>query len=344
MRGPRSEVIEASTQLVEMAMAYTRSRMVCAAARLRIADALADGEQTVEALAGIIGAHAGALHRLLRALASLGIVSETRPGTFALTALGQPLRQNTPGSAWPGVIFWADLLADNWTHLTECVRTGEMASKVMERAGVRSRWSSDPDAGAVFRAVMGTADPAQFVAIATSWDFSGYGTVADLGGGGGSLLLAILNGNAGLRGMLVDRPASVDAAVARFEADERVRLVAADLLDSVPGGADVYVLKHVLHGYDDANAVRILRHCRAALPGNGRVLIVEFVLPAVVNQADTELERCLMSDLNMLAVTGGRERTEAEWMGLLDQAGLRLERAVKVMGDPVSILEARCGA
>lgn len=321
-------------------MGFFRSRIVCAAARLRIADALANGEQTVEALAGVTGAHAGSLHRLLRALASIGIVSETRPGTFALTAMGQPLRRDAPDSAWPGVIFWADLLADNWAHLTECVRTGEMAMKVMERAGLPSRWSTDPDAGAVFRAVMGTADPAQYAAIARSWDFAAFGTVADLGGGGGSLLLAILAEHPGLRGMLVDRPASIDAAAARFAADERCRLVAADLLDTVPAGADVYVLKHVLHGYDDANAARILRRCSAALPPGGRVLIVEFVLPAVVDRVDLELERCLMSDLNMLAVTGGRERTEAEWTGLLEEAGLRLEGIRKVTGDAASIMEA----
>ncbi|MCC6538566.1 MAG: methyltransferase, partial [Bryobacterales bacterium] len=325
MKSPRDEV-------VEMAMAYSRSRIVCAAARLRIADALANGEQTVEALAGISGAHAGSLHRLLRALASIGILSETRPGTFALTDLGQPLRQDAPHSAWPAVIFWADLLADNWTHLTECVRTGEMATKVMERAGLQSRWSTDPDAGAVFRAVMGTADPAQYAAIARSWDFAAHGTVADLGGGGGSLLLAILAEHPALRGLLVDRAASIDAARPRLAAEANCRLVAADLLDTVPDGADVYVLKHVLHGYDDANAARILRHCRAVLPPGGRVLIVEFVLPAVVNQVDAELEKCLMSDLNMLAVTGGRERTAVEWTALIKEAGLRLERVVKVTG------------
>jgi O-methyltransferase domain/Dimerisation domain len=341
MKGPYDGVTDASTQLVEMAMGFSRSRMVCAAARLRIADALANGERTVEQLADACSAHQSSLHRLLRSLASIGIVTETQPGTFALTEMGQPLRQDAPDSAWPGVIFWADLLADNWSRLTECVKTGDTAGQVMQRAGVASRWSQDPDAAAVFRAVMGTADPAQYAAIAESWNFHDYQTVADLGGGGGSLLLAILDRYPAVSGMLVDQPASIEAATDRFVANSRCRLVAANLLAFVPPGAEVYVLKHVLHGYDDEKATVILRNCHRVMPQDGRVLIVEFVLPVMVNAVHPALEKCLMSDLNMLAVTGGRERTAAEWAGLLESAGLRLVRIVAVEGDSVSLVEAR---
>ncbi len=333
----------AETKLVDMAMGYMRSRMICAAARLRIADALSNGKRTVEQIASACSADPASLYRLLRALASIGIVTETAPGSFALMPLGEPLRQDAPHSVWAGVVFWADLLADDWSHLTECVKTGDKAARVKERAGLPGRWAQDPDAGAIFRAVMGTAPAEQYAAMANSWDFSPWQTVADLGGGGGSLMIAILRGFPHLQGMLVDRPASIEAAVPRFDREglaSKCRLIAADLLEAVPAGAQVYILKHVLHGYDDEQVVRILMNCRSAKPGDGRVLVIEFVLPNTINRVDPDLERCLMSDLNMLAVTGGKERTEGEWTRLLERAGLRLLRVIPVPGDPASVIEA----
>jgi len=335
--------VATETKLIDMAMGYMRSRVVCAAAKLRIADALANGERTVQQLASACSADPASLHRLLRVLASIGIVTEAAPGSFALTPLGEPLRRDAPHSVRPGVIFWADLLADDWSHLTECVKTGAKAAHLMERAGLPWRWSQDPDAGAIFRAVMGTAPAEQYAPITDSWDFSPWHTVADLGGGGGSLMIAILRAFPHLKGMLVDHPASIEAAVPRFDHEglaSKCRFIAADLLEAVPAGAQVYILKHVLHGYDDEQAVRILKNCRSAMPGDGRVLVMEFVLPNTINRVDLDLERCLMSDLNMLAVTGGRERTEGDWTRLLERAGLQLLRGIPVPGDPTSVIEA----
>lgn len=228
------------TKLLDMAMGYMRSRVVCAAAKLRIADALSKGERTVEQIARECNADPASLHRLLRALASIGILTEAAPGSFALTPLGEPLRRDAPHSVRPGVIFWADLLADDWSHLTECVKTGTKASHLMERAGLPWRWSQDPDAGAIFRAVMGTVPAEQYAPITHTWDFSSWQKVADLGGGGGSLLIAILRAFPHLKGMLVDRPASIEAAVPRFDHEglaSRCRFIPADLLDAVPAGA-----------------------------------------------------------------------------------------------------------
>ncbi|MFZ0962419.1 MAG: methyltransferase [Terriglobia bacterium] len=333
----------AGTMLLDMAMGYMRSRIVGAAARLRIADALANGARTVGQLASACSADPASLHRLLRALASLGIFTETAPGTFALTPLGEPLRRDVPNSQWAGVVFWADLLADNWVHLTECVKTGDKAARIMERSGLPTRWSQDPDADAIFRAVMGTVPIEQYAAIANSWDFAPWQTVADLGGGGGSLIIAVLRSFPHLQGMLVDRPASIEAAAPRFESEgltSQCRLLAADLLEAVPAGAQVYMLKHVLHGYDDEQAVRLLKNCRSAMPRDGRVLVIEFVLPSTVNRVDPELEKCLRSDLNMLAVTGGKERTAMEWERLLGGAGLKLLRVIPVPGNTASVIEA----
>jgi hypothetical protein len=149
--------------------------------------------------------------------------------------------------------------------------------------------------------------------------------------------------------MLVDLQPSIDAARARFakvDPSSRCELITADLMQSVPAGADVYMLKHVLHGRRDAEAITILKNCRAVIPQNGRLLIIEFILPPLVSHADTQLERHLMSDLNMLAVTGGKERSEREWRTLLEEAGFALTGVYSVGGDDqmvrnVGIVEAK---
>ena len=328
--------------LTEIAMGYFRSRALCAAARLGVADAMGDIERTVDDLAAACGAEPTALYRLLRALASFGVVAETGPQRFVLTPFGKPLRKDVPDSAWAGIVFWADLIADGWSYLTECIRTGQTSMEVRP-PDVPSRWSQDPDASAVFRAVMGTAPAEDYMAIARAWDFSKHQTVADLGGGGGALIAAILEAFPHVHGVLVDRPESIEAATSRFESaglKQRCSLVAADLNKEVPPGSSVYMLKHVLHGYDDEAASEILRHCRSTLPPEGRVLVIEFLLPDVVDHADRDLEQRLMSDLNMLVVTGGKERSATQWSRLLATAGLNCERIIAVPGDLVSIIEA----
>jgi SAM-dependent methyltransferase len=338
----KTAVAGLNTQLVEIAMGYQRSRALCAAARLGVADALGDSERTITDLAAICKADVSALHRLLRALAGMGVVRENTPGSFVLTDFGKPLRKDVPDSAWAAVIFWADLLAENWACLTDCVRTGKTASAV--RPEIKARWTQDPEASSVFRAVMGTSPAEDYMPIARAWDFSAAGTVADLGGGGGVLIEAILETFPAARGMLVDRSESIEAARPRFASSHlagRCELISADLIQEVPRGADVYVLKHVLHGYTDAMSVDILRNCRSVLPPDGRVLIIEFTLPNVIDRADRDLESRLMSDLNMLAVTQGKERSALEWTSLLDRAGFRCERIIPVAGDLVSIIEAR---
>jgi hypothetical protein len=334
--------VTTNTGLVEMAMAYSRSRVLSAAARLGVADAIGDEVRSIDYLAEMCQADADALYRLLRALASIGITEETTPKHFRLTPFGQPLRRDVDQSAWPAIVFWADLLADEWSLLTDCIRTGMPASKVRDPK-VPSRWSQDPEANSIFRAVMGTAPAEDYTPIARAWDFSRANVVADLGGGGGSLILAVLELYSHLRGMLVDREASVEAAKARFAVEKlssRCKLLAADLTQSVPDGADVYMLKHVLHGCQDATAITILKNCRLAVPENGTVLIIEFILPPLVSRTDPHLEGHLMSDLNMLAVTGGRERSEREWRTLLEAAGFRLT-GVYPVGSDVGIVEAK---
>jgi len=340
--------VTSNTALVEMAMGYSRSRVLSAAARLGVADALGDEVRSVGFLAEKCEADADALYRLLRALSSIGVTEETVPEHFRLTSFGKPLRRDVPESNWPAVVFWADLLADEWSLLTNCIRTGKPASQVRDPK-IPSRWSQVPEASAIFRAVMGTAPAEDYAPIAEAWDFSRAKVVADLGGGGGSLILAVLALHPHLRGMLVDLELSVEAAKPRFAREDpssRCELIAADLTQSVPAGADVYMLKHVLHGRRDADAVMILKNCRAVIPQNGRLLIIEFILPPLVSHADPQLEGRLMSDLNMLAVTGGKGRSEREWKTLLEAAGFILTGVYPVGGDHlmvrnVGIVEAK---
>ena len=293
-------------------------------------------------------ADADALYRLLRALASIGVTEETTPEHFRLTPFGKPLRKDVPQSAWPAVIFWANLLADSWSLLTDCVRTGKPAAQVRD-PNIPSRWSQDPEADSIFRAVMGTAPAEDYAPIAKAWYFSRAKVVADLGGGGGSLILAVLALHPHLRGMLVDLEPSVNAAEPRFAQEDpssRCELIVADLMQSVPPGADVYMLKHVLHGRRDPDAITMLKNCRAVIPQNGSLLIIEFILPPLVSHADPQLEGRLMSDLNMLAVTGGKERSERQWRTLLEAAGFTLTGVYPVDSDTlmvrnVGIVEAK---
>ena len=215
--------------LTEMATGYFRSRAICAAARLGIAEALGGEERSVEEVAASCGAHSDALYRLLRGLASMGVVVEHSPRRFSLTPLGQPLLKDAPNSEWASVVFWADLLADPWSHLTECIRTGDSASRIAEREGVIMRWSKAPDSREIFGAVMGSGPAENYMPLARAWDFSRCGTVADLGGGGGALIAAVLQANPGLRGMLVDRPEFVEKTAARLERDVAAGAVQATL-------------------------------------------------------------------------------------------------------------------
>lgn len=334
----------ASNELQEMATAYGPSCVLSAAARLGIADALGDAERSASDVAASCNADAPSMYRLLRAMAALGLLNQTSPQHFRLTALGNPLRCDVPDSAWAAVVFWADLLANFWTQLGECVRTGQNASQVMEKAGIAFRWSQDPDANAIFRAVMGTSPAENYAPIVDAWTFPATGVVADLGGGGGALIRAVLERHPHLRGMLVDRAESIEAASTHFRSSpvaDRCELRVADLSEKVPAGADVYMLKHVLHGYTDEKAVTILRNCRAVVPQTGSLLVIEFVLPDIVREPAPELVTRFMSDLNMLAVTSGRERSEHEWRQLLEESGFILERNIPVPEMDMSILEAR---
>ncbi len=331
--------------LVGMARAYARGKMLCAAVRLGVADILSEGEAGLDALAAKADSNVDSLGRLMRGLASIGVVKETAPNRFALTSFGAPLSRSAPDSVWASIVFWADLLADAWTYLPDCVRAGGMsgAAEARERDHAPSRWSLEPNATAIFHAVFAEPSVESMAPLAKVLDLSMSRIVADLGGAGGGLLSAILLANPHLQGILVDRQEAVDGATRRFESlglSGRCRAIVGDLAEAVPAGADVYILKSVLHGCDDAAAGRILGNCRRVMSPKHRLLVIEAVLPERVEKPDTRVEEMFISDLNMLAVTGGRERRASEWKSLLSSAGFDLRRLVLGSKQILTVIEA----
>lgn len=338
----------ARERLEEMAKAFFRGKVLCAAVQLGVPDALEGGGRSLDEVAAAVGARPEPLGRLLRTLASMGIVVETTPARFELSDLGRPLCSAAPDSVSATVEFWGDLIADQWNYLAECVRRGSMAEirGALAQAEQKPRMMADPArTRALFHRCFAESPPEHHEGFAAAYDFSRSRVVADLGGGGGGLLASILSAHPHLRGVLVDLDGAMEGARERIAAAglaDRCTVQVGDLLQGgVPVDADTYLMKHVLHIFDDDEARRILGHCRDAMAPTDRLLVLEHVIPERVDRADPVVESILMDDLNMLTVTGGAERSEAAWHALLDSAGLALERVLRATGTEVRIVEAR---
>jgi len=307
--------------IVQMLSGRWVSGAVSTAARLRIADRLAAQPRTSAQLAEEIGAHAPSLYRLLRALASLGLVAQDDDERFALTPLGTYLRSDVPGSMDGLARFiGSEEHGFAWNALAYAVASGEPGFAHVYGCTLWQYLDGDPALNAVFSDAMTSLMSSYSAEIVEKLDLDGVRTVADVGGAAGTLLAALLEKHAALRGILFDRPAAI--AVARRDAPpllrERCDFVAGDFMERAPA-ADVIVLSRVLHDWPDADAARILANCRAALPRHGRLAVVE----SVIEPGDAPDFGKLL-DLEMLAITPGRERTRAQFESLLARAGLCL--------------------
>ncbi|MGH3428554.1 MAG: methyltransferase, partial [Mycobacteriales bacterium] len=315
------------------------SQAICVIARLGVADVLADGPQPVAEIARRVGAHGSALYRVLRALGDVGVVAELEDRHFALTPVGEVLRSDVPGSLRGlGVVYGMPFHRHAWTDLYETVRTGESAFDRVHGTRFFDYLVEHPEDGAVVHAVINTTSMSETVTMMKAYDFGRFGTIVDVGGGQGGLLVPILSANPHLRGVLFDLPTVVAGAgdgLSRAGVADRCRVVGGDFFDSVPVGGDVYLLGSVIHGFDDDQAVKILSMCRAAMADTACLLLAELVLPEGPRSSPGKLE-----DLQMLVLTtGGRQRTEAEFRALLDRAGFRLTRIVPSSGRS-SLVEA----
>ncbi len=323
--------------LLQMMTGYWVSQALHVAAKLGIADLLANGPVDCEDLAAATDTHAPSLQRVLRALASVGVFTEVSPGSFALTPLAELLRSETPGSMRALAIMYAEEQYRAWGELLHSVRTGEMAFDHQFGMGYFEYLAQHPEADRVFNEAM-TGWTHQLVgAVVDAYDFSPFKTVVDVGGGYGALLAAILRSNPSTWGILFEQPhvvASAEEQLAAAEVADRCTFVGGDFFAAVPSGGDAYVLSQILHDWDDERCVAILGQCRRAMPDHGKLLVVELVLP---EGDEPFLGKWL--DLHMLVLLGGRERTAAEYDTLFRAAGFKLARVVPTPPGP-SVVEA----
>lgn len=320
--------------LFQMATAYWVSQAIYVAAKLGIADLLADGPQSTAALAAATRSDGGSLFRLLRALSSVGVLSQVGKDQFALARLAEHLRSDVPGSLREIVITLGEIHYQACGGLLHAVRTGSPAFNQVFGANLFDYLQRNPDASEAFDRGMTNLSSLLAHAILLAYDFSGISSIIDVGGGEGELLRRILALNPGLRGMVFDLPNAIQLMKDASSDRARCSYVAGNFFESVPEGADAYLLCGVVHDWDDDRAVTVLRKCRSAMASNGRLLIVDMIVPETASPSFSKL-----LDLNMMVMTGGRERTKAEFQALLDAADYRLTRVIPTMA-PQSMIEA----
>ena len=329
------------TALFRLATGYYVSCAIHAVAQVGIADLLKDGPQSHEALAAASGTHAASLRRVLRLLASAGVLIEEQDGRFSLAAIGACLREDVPGSMREAALLFGGPAHRNWLDLPESLKTGEPT--VQRRTGGADSFTHmamHPEEAAIFDKAMANFTRQIAPLVATAYDFSTFGTIVDVGGGNGVLLEAILEANPRLRGIVFDLPHVVDRARARMAATgvgDRCTVHGGDFFREVPGGGDAYLLKHVIHDWADEQALAILLACRKAMRPDAKLLVIEGVYPPRIDQS--ELSRGAASnDVNMLVSTGGRQRSADEFRALYTAAGFSLSRIVPTPAR-VSVIE-----
>lgn len=330
---PSSEPIPAQPQvppplaLLDLVTGKWISQAISVAAKLGIADLLRDGPKPCDELARANQVDAQSLYRLLRATASFGVFAEVGDKEFALTPMAECLRSDVPGSLrGMATMSGEDLFWRPWGDLLTSVKTGEPAFARVFGKGLFEALPEFPATAAIFDEAMTGWSAQEAAAVVAAYDFAPFGTVIDVGGGQGLLLATILKAHPRLRGVLFETPSVIQAAQERVKAvglSDRIKTVAGDFFGAVPGGGDAYLLKHVIHDWDDERAVKILSSCRHAMGSHGRLLVVEMVIPP---GNDRFLGKLL--DLEMLVIAGGQERTEAEYRDLLAMAEFRMSRIV----------------
>jgi hypothetical protein len=324
-----------------MARAYRYSQLVYVAAKLGIADLVADGPKTCEEIATALGASKDAVCRVMRGLAMDGIFERQEDGRFALTELSKPLLSDVIGSVRPGVIYWGEEQYRAWGDLLHTVMTGEPAYRRLF-GDPFSYYDQHPEAGEAFENWMTLSARQASTGISYDYEFPEEGTVVDVAGGEGVLLAAILKPRPRLHGILLERKSVLEKARQTLIAEgvlERCRLVAGDFRRAVPRGGDVYVLRNVLHDWDDSAAVRILEAIRRAMKPIARLLVIQRPMTDAI-PINPSMRGLVEGDLMQLVYSGGRERTEDEYQALLQAAGLEL--ALVMQADGLTwLMEAR---
>jgi hypothetical protein len=322
--------------LNQLICGYWHSQCVYVAAKLGIADLLANGPRSLDDLAKQTGTHRPSLFRLLRALASLGVFAEGPGQSFALTPAAEPLRRDVPGSQWAMAVMMGEEHFHAWSELLYSVQTGKTSFDKIFGRPVFEFLSQNPEQAALFDKAMVGVHGRETSAMLDAYDFSTFTSVADVGGGNGTTLCGILKRHPSIHGTLFDLPGVIGRAGSVVQAAglaDRAHLVSGDFFESVPGGVDAYVLRHIVHDWEDEKAIRILSNVRRAIRDDGRLLVVESVIPP-----GNEPFFGKLLDLTMLVIPGGQERTEQEYRDLFGKAGFRLARTVPTATE-VSVIE-----
>ncbi|WP_308121964.1 methyltransferase [Streptomyces sp. TRM70350] len=335
--------------IVRLAFGSMAAQTLRAAVRLRVVELIGDQQRRAGDVAADAGTETHPMLRLLRALTGLGLLEEHTPGSFSVTPAGALLDPRRPDSLTSFVrVFTEPVLIRAWEHLDGSVRTGDIAFDAVFGTDFFSHLAQDPDLSAQFNAAMSQATGETAAVLPYAFDFGRFSRVTDVGGGDGTLLAGVLAAHPGLTGVLYDTKeglAQAPRTLERHGLTERCSLIAGDFFRSVPKGSDLYLMKSVLHDWADAQVVTILSHCREVLPPGGRVLIVEPVLPEVVD-SDAEAHAAdggitYLSDLNMLVNVGGRERTREDFEDVCHRAGLSLISVTPLTeAAPFSLIEA----
>ena len=326
-------------QLLKMLGGKWITAAIASAAELGIADLLTTGDRSVSELAAAGSCHSPSLYRLLRALASVGIFAETDPGTFTLTPLARCLESDAPGSLRN--LARLSMTPGSWNSLGElvhCVRTGETGfRKSFGLANPFDYFQSHPLEAEIFHAAMTDLSRLSAPAIVQAYDFAKFSKLVDVGGGQALMLATILQRNTKLTAVLFDLPGVVESAQSFLDSSgvaNRCQIVAGDFFQTVPPAGDLFLMQHVIHDWDDERAHAVLQNAHRAIDPNGRLLLVEGIIPPGNVPSPVKL-----LDLGMLALSGGRERTEAEFRSLLAAAGFELISVHSVNG-PDQIIEA----
>jgi SAM-dependent methyltransferase len=325
--------------LMQISQGMWLAQTVATAARLGIADALAQAQpQDSTRLARAVGADARALARLLRALASIGVLTESLPQQYSLTPVGELLRSDVSNSMRDWLIAETDTPHwQAWGQLYEAVRCGRTVVPQLFGMHIYEYYAAHPYERACFSRAMGNISALVVKGTLEHYDFSSARHIVDVGGADGGLLLAILDANPHARGTVFDQPHVVETARQAIRAKNhqaRCEAVSGDFFEGVPSGADLYVLKFIMVDWKDEEALRILQNCRTAIAPDGKLLVIEMTIPD-----DNRPSGAQLFDLNMLVMTGGQERSVSEYGILLEKAGFRLTRVIPT-GSPFHVLEA----
>jgi hypothetical protein len=315
------------------------SQAIYVAAKLGIADLLKDGAKSSEALAKATDVDPDSLYRVLRALASIGLFAERENRHFELTPLAEYLQSDIPGSMRAIALMFGseEWRWQPWGDILYSVKTGKPSFDHVFGMPVFAYLAQNPEAAAIFSEAMTSFTVMFSDAVIAAYDFSSIKTLVDVGGGQGSFLAAILKANPTLKGIVYDLPTVIAGAKPQIEAsglEGRCDMIAGDFFESVPAGADAYILKSVIHDWDDEHAIAILKNCHPAMTENGRLLLIENVLPSGNAPSFGKF-----LDLEMLLITpGGRERTEAEFRNLFEAAGFNLTKITPTQSQ-LSVIE-----